>query len=114
MGSRTRVTASATSQLMAGTLEPSRPDAGTELAESWRAGGLNSRRQGSPLVQARPGRPMGRARDRIRVGGMTAAAMLARLGNRVLVLEQQFVPGGFTQTLGRGPYSWHIGVHAVG
>jgi len=45
---------------------------------------------------------------------MTAAAMLARLGNRVLVLEQHFVPGGFTQTLGRGPYSWHIGVHAVG
>jgi all-trans-retinol 13,14-reductase len=48
------------------------------------------------------------------MGGMTAAAMLARLGNRVLVLEQHFVPGGFTQTFRRGPYSWDIGVHAVG
>jgi phytoene dehydrogenase-like protein len=48
------------------------------------------------------------------MGGMSAAAMLARFGQRVLVLEQHFVPGGFTQTFRRGRYQWDIGVHAVG
>jgi phytoene dehydrogenase-like protein len=42
------------------------------------------------------------------MGGMTAAAMLARLGNRVLVLEQHFVPGGstdfFTRAVGGSIY----------
>ena len=48
------------------------------------------------------------------MGGMTAAAMLSRLGWRVLVLEQHFVPGGFTQTFRRSGYIWDVGVHAVG
>jgi all-trans-retinol 13,14-reductase len=48
------------------------------------------------------------------MGGMSAAAMLARLGRRVLVLEQHFMPGGFTHTFHRGGYAWDVGVHAIG
>ncbi|MGB1014122.1 MAG: phytoene desaturase family protein, partial [Nannocystaceae bacterium] len=48
------------------------------------------------------------------MGGMTAAAMLAKLGKRVLVLEQHYVPGGFTHMFKRKGYIWDVGVHAVG
>lgn len=45
---------------------------------------------------------------------MTCAALLARLGQRVLVLEHHYVPGGFTQTFTRKGWTWDVGVHAVG
>ncbi len=48
------------------------------------------------------------------MGGMTAAAMLSKLGRRVLVLEQHNIPGGFTQTFRRPGYRWDVGVHIVG
>ncbi|MCP4500524.1 MAG: NAD(P)/FAD-dependent oxidoreductase [Deltaproteobacteria bacterium] len=48
------------------------------------------------------------------MGGMCAAAMLAKLGKQVLVVEQHFVPGGFTHTFKRKGYTWDVGVHAVG
>jgi all-trans-retinol 13,14-reductase len=48
------------------------------------------------------------------MGGMTTAAFLAKLGQRVLVLEQHYVPGGFTHTFKRKGYEWDVGVHAVG
>ena len=48
------------------------------------------------------------------MGGMTCAATLAALGQRVLVLEQHYVPGGFTHTFRRKRYEWDVGVHAVG
>jgi len=48
------------------------------------------------------------------MGGMTTAAMLAKLGKRVLVLEQHYVPGGFTHMFKRPGYIWDVGVHAVG
>jgi all-trans-retinol 13,14-reductase len=47
-------------------------------------------------------------------GGLTAAALLAELGRRVLVLEQHYVPGGFTHEFHRDGYNWDVGVHAVG
>src|SRR5262249_34778438 len=48
------------------------------------------------------------------MGGMTTAALLSQLGRRVLVLEQHYVPGGFTHMFKRPGYSWDVGVHAVG
>ncbi len=52
------------------------------------------------------------------IGGMTAAALLSKVGKRVLVLEQHYVPGGFTHTFKRRGrktgYVWDVGVHAVG
>jgi len=48
------------------------------------------------------------------MGGMTTAALLAKLGKRVLVLEQHYVPGGFTHMFKRPGFEWDVGVHAVG
>ncbi|MBW2525254.1 MAG: NAD(P)/FAD-dependent oxidoreductase [Deltaproteobacteria bacterium] len=48
------------------------------------------------------------------VGGMTAAALLSKLGRRVLVLEQHRVPGGMTHTFRRKGYVFDTGVHVVG
>lgn len=48
------------------------------------------------------------------MGGMTSAALLAKLGKRVLVIEQHYVPGGFTHTFKRKGWTWDVGVHAVG
>ncbi len=48
------------------------------------------------------------------MGGMTSAALLSKLGRRVLVLEQHYVPGGFTHAFPRKGYVWDVGVHAVG
>lgn len=48
------------------------------------------------------------------MGGMTAAALLSALGRRTLVLEQHYVPGGFTHAFKRKGWTWDVGVHAVG
>jgi all-trans-retinol 13,14-reductase len=48
------------------------------------------------------------------MGGMTTAALLSKLGKRVLVVEQHYTPGGFTHTFKRPGYQWDVGVHAVG
>ncbi len=48
------------------------------------------------------------------IGGMTCAALLAKTGRRVLVLEQHYVPGGYTHTFSRKGWTWDVGVHAVG
>src|SRR4051812_13531652 len=48
------------------------------------------------------------------MGGLSAGALVARLGRRVLVLEQHAIPGGFTQSFRRGAWSWDVGLHVVG
>jgi len=50
------------------------------------------------------------------MGGLTTAALLARLhGRRVVVLERHWRAGGFTHTFSRpGGFTWDVGVHYVG
>ena len=49
------------------------------------------------------------------IGGLTAAALLARHGGkRVLVLERHYTAGGFTHTFHRPGYEWDVGVHYIG
>jgi len=48
------------------------------------------------------------------MGGLTVAAILARAGKRVLVLERHFAVGGFTHTFKRQDYQWDVGLHYVG
>jgi phytoene dehydrogenase-like protein len=49
------------------------------------------------------------------IGGLTTAALLAHhAGKRVLVLEQHYTTGGFTQIFKRPGYEWDTGLHYVG
>ncbi|WP_338889408.1 NAD(P)/FAD-dependent oxidoreductase [Rhodococcus sovatensis] len=48
------------------------------------------------------------------IGGLTAAAFLARAGQRVLVLEKHSTAGGATQTFRRAGYEWDAGLHYIG
>jgi all-trans-retinol 13,14-reductase len=48
------------------------------------------------------------------IGGLAAAAALAKRGRRVLVLEQHFRIGGLTQTFVRREYTFATGVHYIG
>jgi all-trans-retinol 13,14-reductase len=47
-------------------------------------------------------------------GGLTAALALARAGQRVLVLEQHYLPGGWTHSFSLGGYRFSPGVHYIG
>jgi all-trans-retinol 13,14-reductase len=49
------------------------------------------------------------------IGGLTAAALLAKHGGkRVLVLERHYEVGGYTHTFHRPGYEWDVGVHYIG
>jgi phytoene dehydrogenase-like protein len=48
------------------------------------------------------------------IGGLAAAAALAKCGRRVLVLEQNFQLGGLTQTFCRREYTFATGLHYIG
>ncbi|RPH48036.1 MAG: FAD-dependent oxidoreductase, partial [Lysobacterales bacterium] len=48
------------------------------------------------------------------IGGLAAAAALAKRGRRVLVLEQHFKLGGLTQTFRRREYTFATGLHYIG
>ena len=48
------------------------------------------------------------------IGGLAAAAALAKRGRRVLVLEQHFQLGGLTQTFSRREYKFATGLHYIG
>ncbi len=48
------------------------------------------------------------------MGGMSAAAALARMKRKVLVLEQHYIPGGYTHMFARKGFHWDAGIHAIG
>ncbi|HTN50114.1 MAG TPA: NAD(P)/FAD-dependent oxidoreductase [Burkholderiaceae bacterium] len=48
------------------------------------------------------------------IGGLTAAAALAREGKRVLVLERHTQLGGLTQSFERDGFRFNVGVHYIG
>jgi all-trans-retinol 13,14-reductase len=48
------------------------------------------------------------------MGGLVAAATLAKAGRRVLVVEQHYGPGGYVQSFRRKHWSWDVGLHMVG
>ncbi len=48
------------------------------------------------------------------IGGLSAAAALAKCKRRVLVLEQHYQLGGLTQTFNRREYTFATGLHYIG
>lgn len=48
------------------------------------------------------------------IASLTAAAILARSGKKVVVLEKHYQIGGFTHTFMRKGYEWNTGLHYVG
>ncbi len=48
------------------------------------------------------------------IGGMACAALLARDGEKVLVLEKHYTAGGFTHVFKRNGYEWDVGIHYIG
>ena len=48
------------------------------------------------------------------IGGLTTAALLSLLGQKVCVLEQHYTAGGYTHSYERNGYEWDVGVHYIG
>ena len=48
------------------------------------------------------------------MGSLTTAALLAKEGKKVLVLERHYVAGGFTHVFKRKGYEWDVGIHYIG
>ncbi|MBF0352981.1 MAG: NAD(P)/FAD-dependent oxidoreductase [SAR324 cluster bacterium] len=48
------------------------------------------------------------------ISGLCAAALLAKAGKKVLVLEKHYTAGGYTHTFTRKDYEWDVGVHYIG
>ena len=75
------------------------------------AGGEPRGRQDSPVNE-------GRRFDAIvigtGIGGLTAGALLARSGQRVLAIERHDRVGGYAHSFKRGPYRFDAAVHLVG
>ena len=47
-------------------------------------------------------------------GSLSAAAILAKEGQKVLVLERHYIPGGYTHVFKRRGYEWDVGIHYIG
>lgn len=48
------------------------------------------------------------------MGSLATAAILAKEGKRVLILERHYVAGGFTHVFKRKGYEWDVGIHYIG
>ncbi|MDW3194376.1 MAG: NAD(P)/FAD-dependent oxidoreductase [Cytophagales bacterium] len=48
------------------------------------------------------------------MGCQAAAAVLAKEGKRVLVLERHYTAGGYTHVFKRRGYEWDVGIHYIG
>lgn len=48
------------------------------------------------------------------IGGLGTAAILAKEGKRILVLERHSTAGGFTHVFRRPGYEWDVGLHYIG
>lgn len=48
------------------------------------------------------------------MGGLTTAAILAKEGQKVLVLERHYTAGGFTHIFKRRGFEWDVGIHYIG
>ncbi len=48
------------------------------------------------------------------IGSMTAGAVLAKEGKKILILERHYTIGGFTHVFKRKNYEWDVGIHYIG
>ena len=48
------------------------------------------------------------------MGSLTTAAILAKEGQKVLVLEKHYTAGGFTHVFKRKGFEWDVGIHYIG
>lgn len=48
------------------------------------------------------------------MGALASAALLAKEGQNVLVLERHYTAGGFTHVFKRTGYEWDVGIHYIG
>ncbi len=48
------------------------------------------------------------------MGGLATAAILAKKGQKVLILEKHYTPGGFTHVFKRKGFEWDVGIHYIG
>ena len=48
------------------------------------------------------------------MGSLTTAAILAKEGQKVLILERHYTAGGFTHIFKRKGFEWDVGIHYIG
>ena len=48
------------------------------------------------------------------IGCLCAGALLAKSGNKVLLLERHYTAGGFTHVFKRKGFEWDVGIHYIG